>query len=52
MKPKNSKIENPRGCSSNFRSTPPNLPFLAKNSQICEEEHKITAVDTTKVSNI
>ena len=32
-------------CSSNFQSTPSNLPFLAKNSQICEEEYKIKVVD-------
>ena len=27
-------------CSSNFQSTHSNLPFLAKNSQIFEEEYK------------
>ena len=39
-------------CSSNFQSTPSNLPFLAKNSHIFQEEYKITVVDKMLIINI
>ena len=47
---KKSKIRVDSG--SNFQYMPQNVPFLARNSQKFEKEHKIPVVDKTLTSSI